>query len=57
MPRAHRLQLGDVGHDDVLGHDPKATVVHDGERTVPAAVRAPVAGLDGAGEPLFITED
>ena len=41
MPRPHRLQLGDVGHDDVLGHDPKATVVHDGERTVPAAVRAP----------------
>ncbi len=49
-------ELGDVGHDDVLADQTGAPVVHDGDRTMAAAVHASVAGLHVSGQAAFATE-
>ena len=53
-PHAH--ELGDVGHDGVLADQAGAAVVDDGDRTVTAAVRAPVARLHVAGQAALAPE-
>ena len=56
VARSHGHELGDVGHHGVLAHQAGAAVVDDGHGTVPAPVRAAVAGLDVAGQAAFAPE-
>ena len=53
MARAHGCQALDIAQDGLGLHDADAPVVDGGDRAMPAAMHAPMAGLDVPDEPLL----
>ena len=53
VARAHAGQALDIAQDGVGLHDADAPVVDGGDRAMPAAMHAPVAGLDVPDQPLL----
>ena len=56
VARAGGDELGDIGHDGVVGHEAGSPVVDDGHRTMPATVRAAMARFDVPDQAALVPE-